>query len=100
MIIPLKTKGKRGMKKILTFVVIFNSLLLASNNGKTDSERKSRIEKQIQKEIDTEKKYSEEQTFYTEKDYDFKGAEVNPDSLSSVPTMEPQYDFDMNDVYD
>ncbi len=73
---------------------------MASSSAKSDKERKSRVEKQIQKEMENEKKYAKEQTFYSEKNYDFKGAEVNPDSLDSVPKLEPQYDFDMDSVYD
>ena len=88
------------MKYFLIFVIIFNSLLMAESNAKSDKERKSRIEKQIKKEMETEKKYAKEQTFYSAENYDFKGAEVNEDSLDSVPNLEPQYDFDMDSVYD
>ena len=47
-----------------------------------------------------EKKYAKEQTFYSEENYDFKGAEVNPESLKNIKEVQPQYDFDMDDVYD
>ena len=83
------------MKVFLIFVIILNSLLLATSE---DNERKIRIEKQIQIEMKKEKKYSKEQTFYLQKDYDLKGAEVNKDSLDSIPDIEPD-DFDMDDVY-
>ncbi len=86
------------MKKILTFVIIFNSLLFASNTD-SESERKSRVEKQIKKEMEREKKYSKEQTFYQGKNYDFKGAEVNEDSLDSLPDIEED-DFNIDSVYD
>ena len=88
------------MKYILTFIIIFNSLVMASSSAKSEKEKKIRIEKQIKKEMETEKKYAKEQTFYSEENYDFKGAEVNKDSLDSVPKLEPQYDFDMDSVYD
>ncbi len=88
------------MNKILIFVLMVNSLLTASNDQSNHDERKSRVEKQIEIEMEKEKKYSIEQTFYTEENYDFKGAEVNPDSLLSIPTLEPQDDFDMDSVYD
>jgi len=88
------------MNKILIFVLMVNSLLMASNDQSNHDERKSRVEKQIEIEMEKEKKYSIEQTFYTEENYDFKGAEVNPDSLLSIPTLEPQDDFDMDSVYD
>lgn len=87
------------MKKILTFVIIFNSLLLASNDANSESERKKRIEKQVQIEMEKEKKYSKEQTFYSTENYDFKGSEVNPDSLDSVPEIEVD-DFNIDSVYD
>ena len=88
------------MKVILTFVIILNSLLFASGDAKSEKERKARIEKQIKKEMENEKKYAKEQTFYSQDNYDFKGAEVNEESLDSVPKLEPQYDFDMDSVYD
>ncbi|MEA1893380.1 MAG: hypothetical protein U9N33_11825 [Campylobacterota bacterium] len=88
------------MKKILTLVILLNTLLLASNNAKeNDTQRKSRIDKQIQIEMEKEKKYSKEQTFYSGKEYDFKGAEVNKDSLDSVPEI-PVDDFNIDSVYD
>ena len=88
------------MKIFLTFMIIFNTLLMASGSEKSEKERKSRVEKQIKKEMETEKKYAKEQTFYSEDNYDFKGAEVNKEAVESVPKLEPQYDFDMDSVYD
>ena len=87
------------MKKILTFVIIFNALLLAANNEDNNSERKSRIEKQIKKEMEREKKFAKEQTFYQAKEYDLKGAEVDKESLLTLPEQEVD-DLDMDDVYD
>jgi hypothetical protein len=46
-----------------------------------------------------EEKYAKEQKFYNEKNYDFKSAEVNPDSLKDLPELEVN-DMDMDDVYD
>ncbi len=88
------------MKIFLTFMIIFNSLLMAADSTKSDKERKARAEKQLKKEMENEKKYAKEQTFYNQDNYDFKGAEVNKDSLDSVPELEPQYEFDMDSVYD
>jgi len=86
------------MKKIIIFIMILNSLLLASN---TDSEKvkKDRAEKQLKIELEKEKKYSIEQTFYNEDNYDFKGAEVNPDTVDSIQCIEVD-DFNMDSVYD
>ncbi len=85
------------MKLFLIAALLISSVLMATNG---EQERKKRVEKQIKKEMETEKKYAKEQTFYSEKNYDFKGAEVNKDSLDSVPELEPQYEFDMDSVYD
>ena len=85
------------MKIILTLIIIFNSLLLATNTQ--SAEKKKRIDKQIKKEMQKEKKYAREQTFYNESNYDFKGAEVNKDSLDSVPEIEVD-DFNIDSVYD
>jgi len=73
---------------------------MAADSAKSDKERKARAEKQLKKEMENEKKYAKEQTFYNQDNYDFKGAEVNKDSLDSVPELEPQYEFDMDSVYD
>ncbi|MCD6432425.1 MAG: hypothetical protein J7L21_00140 [Sulfurimonas sp.] len=87
------------MKKILTFVLILNSLLLASDSGDSDIAKKNRLDKQIEIEMQREKKFAKEQTFYQGRNYDLKGSEINPDSLDSLPEMEED-DFDMNSVYD
>lgn len=87
------------MKKILTCIILLNTLLIASPNDKNDAKQKERIEKQIKIEMKKEQKYSKEQTFYTEENYDFKGAEVNPDSLDSVPEIEVD-EFNIDSVYD
>jgi len=82
------------MRKLLLLTIVFSASLFASD---TD-ERSMRTQKQIQKEIQKEQKYAQEQTFYQTKDYDFKSAEVNPDSIDSIPDSEMD-DFDMDDVY-
>ena len=83
------------MKFLIAFILIFTTLLSAES----DKAKKSRIEKQIKKEIQKEKKYAREQTFYQNDNYNFKAAEVNPDSIDSVPEI-PVDDFDMDSVYD
>jgi uncharacterized membrane protein len=93
-------KGEGVMKKISVLMIVLSSLLFAANTKKNDIERRKRIEQQmIKQQLEKEKKYAREQAFYTEKDYDFKGAEVNPESLKSLPTIEVD-DLDMDSVYD
>ena len=88
----IKIKMEMVMKKILTLILILNSLLLASSN---ENERKDRIEKQIKKEIENEKMYAKKKYFYI----DLKGAEINEESLKSIPEIEVD-DLDMDSVYD
>jgi hypothetical protein len=84
------------MKKILVLCILFTSLLVSAN----DTSRKSIAQKELQKQIEKEKKYAKEQKFYQKKEYDLKSMEINPDSLSSIPdTDDNEDDFDMDDVY-
>jgi len=50
---------------------------------------RSILHTELQKAIELEKKYAKEQKFYDAKTYDFKGAEVNKNSLANVPLIEP-----------
>ena len=83
------------MKNIITMTLLCTTLLLASNSKKKDN----MVENQIKQQMDREKKYAKERKFYSNKNYDFKAAEVNPDSLDSLPDLEDD-DMDMDDVYD
>lgn len=87
------------MKFYLIFMIIFSTVLYALENSNNKNERKSRINKEIDKQMKKEKKYSKEQIFYQKNNYDFKSAEVNKDSLESIPDIEVD-DFDMDSVYD
>jgi hypothetical protein len=75
-------------KIIVVFLVVFVSLYAESN-----------VSKNVLKQIEKEKKYAQEQKFYQGKDYDLKGAEVDKSTVDKVPTIEPDYDFDITDVY-
>ncbi len=85
------------MKNILLFVLMISTLLVASSSEKI--EREKRVKQQLKADMDKEAKYAREQTFYNQDNYNFKGAEVNRDSLDSVPEIEVD-DFDMDSVYD
>jgi hypothetical protein len=87
------------MKKILLFTFLFSSLLFASNKDNIEAKKKLLLEKQIQKEMEKEKKYAKEQRFYQGENYDLKGSEVNKESLKHLKEIEVD-DLDMDDVYD
>jgi len=63
------------------------------------STKMNRIEAQVREQMEREKKYAKEQRFYQGSDYNLSSHEVDPASLSSVPVIEPDYDFDIDDVY-
>jgi len=82
------------MKIALTFVFLFTSFLFASDK-KVEEAKKARVEKQIKLEMEREKEYAKNKSFYI----DLKGAEINEESLKDIPILEPQ-DLDMDSVYD
>ncbi len=95
---------------ILTFLITSLSIALnAESNNSTKvkpntennaSEKAKRVEKQIQEQMKREEKYAKEQTFYQGKNFDLSELEVDPKSLDAIPDIEPDYSFNMDDVYD
>ncbi len=98
------------MKKVLILTLLFSSLLFSENNetnntknenSSTKLTKEQRIEINLQKQIAKEKMFGKEQSFYHGKDYDLKSSEVDEASLDSIPNIEPDYEFDMDEgVYD
>jgi len=85
------------MKIFMIFMIMFATLFANSNT--TKNHKKAIVEKHIKEQLAKEKKYSKEQTFYNEENYDFSGAEVNPESVKTTPELEVD-DLDMDSVYD
>jgi len=85
------------MKHVLLATLMFNLLLVASESEANSS--KSTIEKELEKQMEREKKYAKEQVFYNADNYDFKGAEVSEETLKNIEAIEVE-EFDMDDVYD
>ena len=85
------------MKKILIFIIIGGSMLLADSNDTNRSQDKTKINAEIEKQMEKEKKYAKEKAFYQGEDYDLKSYEIDPDSLPDVPSLEPDYEFDMSE---
>ena len=73
------------------------------NSSKTISKKvlskKEILKKQLQKQIEREKKYAKEQKFYKGKEYNLKDKEIDENSLQHIKAIEPDYDFDITDVY-
>lgn len=111
------------MGRFLLIVALFSSLLFATNaennsskvkvekkvkkvakiskdSNNTKTKVKTQTQKQIEIEMEREKKFAREQKFYSEKDYDFQGSEVNMESVKKLKEPENLDYFDMNSVYD
>ena len=99
------------MRKIFLLVLLVASFVVASyaenneslkatksteNNESTSADR---TEKQVQEQMKREQKYAKEQKFYQGSDYNLSAVEVDEKSLSSVPVIEPDYNFSIDDVY-
>ena len=98
------------MRKLLLLVGILSiSSLYAENNTTTktkdtnitkkDTNGSGLTQQQIEEQIKLEEKYAKEQTFYQGDNYDLKSKEINEKSLDNIPAIEPDYDFDITDVY-
>ena len=85
------------MKKILVLTIIVGALLLADSNDTNLSKEKIKINAEIKKQMEKEKKYAKEKAFYQGADYDLKSYEIDPESLPDVPSLEPDYDLDMSE---
>jgi hypothetical protein len=94
------------MKKIFLLLLFVGSVGFADTNAtkrvdtnETNITKEDLVKKQIEEQMKREEKYAKEQKFYQGSEYDLSQAQVNEKSLSSIPVIEPDYDFDMDDTY-
>ena len=100
------------MKKIAGSMIVAAVLAVGAGAGESNvskesnasnesnvSKKESIAEAQIRMQIEREKKYAKEQTFYQGDEYDLKSREVDPETIKHTPSIEPDYDFDITDVY-
>ncbi len=100
------------MYKALTLLVFFSLLGYAEQNTtqkkelsvKTNKERnvskeKQSLQKHLQEQLEREKKYAKEQKFYMGKEYNLTQHQVDKAAIDAVNVIEPDYDFDITDVY-
>jgi len=71
----------------------------AATKENNTSKKNALMEEKVKEQMEREKKYAKEQKFYQGDAYDLKAHEVDPNSLPDVPVIEPDYDFDITDVY-
>lgn len=84
--------------KAFYFFILLVTITFA---GDSKNNSKSLHEKNLQKQIEKEKKFAEEQKFYQGQNYDLDSFKVDENSLDNIPEQ-PDYndEFDMNNVYD
>ena len=88
------------MHRLLVTLAVVNLLEISSFAAeKTEKKDENLTRKNIEKALEQEKKYAKEQKFYHGKEYDLKSKEVDEKTIESVPSIEPDYDFDITDVY-
>jgi len=81
-------------------ITVKQSSSVEQKNDKNNTISKSELAKQqVHEQMEREKKYAKEMKFYQGDEYDLKAVEVNQKSLDSIPIIEPDYDFDITDVY-
>ncbi len=74
--------------------------LNATDKNSSKESNNTLIDKHLQEAIAKEKKYEKEQKFYMGDEYNLSQDEVDPKSVEKVPLIEPEYDFDISDLYD
>ncbi len=92
------------MKSVFFIISLLCLSLIADSNttndhNRSDHNRSKSLEKNLKKQMELEKKYKEEQKFYMGKDYDLKSKEIDPDSLKDIKPIEPEYDFDITNIF-
>ena len=91
------------MRKVFILIVlIVVTAINAQDNNSTEnniSKKEDIIKKQVEEQIKREEKYAKEQRFYQGSDYNLSASEINKKSLDSIKSIEPDYDFNMDDAY-
>ncbi len=74
-------------------------VLKKTDRSKDANHTKALLEQKVKEQMEREKKYAREQKFYQGDDYNLSEHEVDPKTLKDIPVIEPDYDFDITDVY-
>ncbi|SFV59249.1 hypothetical protein MNB_SM-6-1509 [hydrothermal vent metagenome] len=88
------------MNKIFLLVAVFTLTTLSAEAKSLNAKKEEALkEKHIKEQMEREKQFAKEQKFYQGKEYNLSAQKVDQKDLDSVPTIEPENDFDMSDVY-
>ena len=86
-------------------IALVSPVLHAENNRNATSidnntTNQKQLAKHVKEELRLEEHYSKTQAFEQGKDYNLSIHKVDPKDLETIPVIEPEYDFNMDDVYD
>jgi len=87
------------MKKLLGLTLLLTISLFSNESNSSKEQNLTNVQIELKKQMDREKEYAKNGTFLKGEDYDLSYAEVNSSDLDHIPTIKPDYDFDMDDVY-
>jgi len=79
--------------------VIFLSISIFLALSAKDVNDEALKAKHLKEQIEREKLYAKEQKFYQGSEYNLSEHQVDKALVDKVPKIEPDYDFDMTDVY-
>ncbi len=84
---------------LFTITLLDAKEVLILDKNKTDLNSTNLEQLNIEKAIKQEEKFKKEQKFYLGDDYNLSEHKIDPKSLDKIKPIEPDYDFDMTDVY-
>ena len=73
--------------------------IVKKDTNKTVKTKEEILKEELKKQMELEAKYAREQRFYQGKDYNLTEKQIDKKILKDVPVIEPDYDFDITDVY-
>ncbi len=89
------------IKYLALFLPIFLFALDQNSTVKNSEEinvsKEKLAQQHLEEQMKREAKYAKEKMFYTGKDYNLSEHQVDSDALKHIQTIEPEYDFDMDE---
>jgi len=91
------------MKRLVLSVMALGlavSLQAENNDTNTSATANAQLAKHVEEQLKREETFARTQAFQMGEDYNLSEHQVDPRDLESIPKIEPEYDFNMDDVYD
>ncbi len=72
----------------------------SSPDADVNATTQAQLVKHVKEQLKREEHFAKTQSFAQGDDYNLSEHQVDPKDVESVPMIEPEYDFNMDDVYD